>query len=43
MLLMQVPVFVFQNRKVRSAEPPPDANKSRCHGHQDKALTAALN
>lgn len=38
---MQEPVEVFQNLKVRSAVPPPEASKFDCQGHQAKALTAA--
>ena len=41
-LLRQAPVFEFQNRIVRSAVPPPDANKFCCQGHHAKAFTAAL-
>ena len=35
------PVCAFQNLMVRSAVPPPLANKFRCIGHHDSALTAA--
>ena len=34
-------LFEFQKRMVRSAVPPPDARRLRCHGHQAIALTAA--
>jgi hypothetical protein len=37
----QAPVLVFQNRIMRSAVPPPDASRCRCHGHHESALTAA--
>ena len=36
------PVSTFQSLRVLSAEPPPVASKFLCHGHQAKALTAAL-
>lgn len=41
MELRHAPVVEFQNLIVRSAEPPPVAKRSRCHGHQARALTAA--
>ena len=34
-------LFEFQKRMVRSAVPPPEARRLRCHGHQAIALTAA--
>ena len=39
--LRQTPEFEFQKRMVRSAVPPPEARRLRCHGHQAIALTAA--
>ena len=37
----QTPEFEFQKRMVRSAVPPPEVRRLRCHGHQAMALTAA--
>jgi hypothetical protein len=39
---MHLPVSTFQNLMHLSLEPPPVANRFLCHGHQAKALTAAL-
>jgi len=40
--LISLPVSMFQNFIVLSEDPPPVARRFLCHGHQAKALTAAL-
>ena len=40
--LINFPVSMFQNFIVLSEEPPPVARRFLCHGHQARALTAAL-
>ena len=39
--LRHEPLAVDQKRIIRSAVPPPDASRLRCHGHHASALTAA--